>query len=194
MDFLENGADGADDISDEQLVFRTLENKEAYLSLMRRYEAKLLRYAHRLGIPEKDAEDVVQESFIKAYVNLRSFDPSLKFSSWIYRITHNAAMDYFRKASNRSEALLVDDERSALSWMASDLESDHEAKLSSDRQLLAKAMEGLDCKYREVLVLRYFEELDYVEIADVLRKPLGSVSTLLNRAKKKLKEKMKNPF
>lgn len=194
MDFLEAEKSGVDNLSDEQLVFLTLDNKEAYLCLMRRYEAKLLRYAHRLGIPEKDAEDVVQESFIKAYVNLRSFDTGLKFSSWIYRITHNAAMDYFRKARNRNEALLIDDEKSALNWMASELSSDSEANLSSDRQLLAAAMDQLDAKYREVLILRYFEELDYGEIADILRKPMGSVSTLLNRAKKKLRETMKNPF
>ena len=85
------------DEEDGEIVRRTLADKEAFVVLIERYEAKLERYLTRLGVglPE-DREDILQNVFIKAYKNLNSFDPTLTFSSWIYRIAHNETMSFFR--------------------------------------------------------------------------------------------------
>ena len=84
--------------TDVELVKLALVNQDIFLYLMERYEQKLLRYIQRFtGLSKECAEDALQESFIKIYQNLNSFDSSLNFSSWVYRITHNETVTYLRK-------------------------------------------------------------------------------------------------
>ena len=92
--------------TDEEIVRRTLADKEAFALLIERYEAKLARYLERLGIavPE-DREDILQNTFVKAYRNLNSFDTELSFSSWVYRIAQNEAMSFFRARRARPNDL-----------------------------------------------------------------------------------------
>ena len=178
-----------DTMTDEQLVSQTLEHKEAFGVLVRRYSDKLTRYIQRLGVfRREDAEDVLQNVFIKAYRNLNGFDPSLKFSSWIYRITHNEAMSFFRSRKARPEGSLIGDSEIVLDVLPSLLDIESEASKSLDSDILRKALYKLDAKYRDVLVLRYFEEREYNEISDILQVPVSTVGTLISRAKKKLKE------
>ena len=95
------------ELADEQIVKEALLDQERFALLIERYEAKLLRYLERLGIAAReDREDVLQNSFIKAYRNLNSFDLSLSFSSWMYRITHNEAMSFFRAKRARPKVAL----------------------------------------------------------------------------------------
>src|SRR5665647_2704997 len=83
-------------MTDEEIVRRTLLDKEAFALLIERYEAKLMRYCERLGVGlREDREDILQNAFVKAYKNLNSFDPTLAFSSWMYRIVHNETMGFF---------------------------------------------------------------------------------------------------
>ena len=90
------------DMTDEELVKSALTQKDNYAYLMQRYEEKLRRYIIRLrGGREDDTDDILQEVFIKVYKNLNDFDPSLKFSSWIYRITHNETITFLRKINRR---------------------------------------------------------------------------------------------
>lgn len=163
----------------------TLENQDFFLYLMQRYETKLLRYVNRtFSTRPEDAEDIVQESFINAYRYLNSFDQRLKFSSWLYRITHNAAVSFFRKAKARPQVVVGEDGDDLLDRIASDhdlMEEIHE-KLTATQ--VRDVLERLDPKYREVLVLRYLEDKEYQEISDILQKPIGTVGTLINRAKK----------
>ncbi|MCC7522679.1 sigma-70 family RNA polymerase sigma factor [Candidatus Uhrbacteria bacterium] len=178
-------------MSDEQVVGSALVNKEAFGELVKRYEARLTRYLHRLGVyRQEDTEDVLQNIFLKTYRNLNEFDKSLKFSSWIYRIAHNEAMSFFRARSVRPEGSIIDDSESALEILRSNLDASHEAERNIDAEHLSKALASIDAKYRDVIVLRYFEEREYTEISDILRIPTGTVATLLNRAKKKLQKEL----
>jgi RNA polymerase sigma-70 factor (ECF subfamily) len=177
--------------SDEELVKLTLENQEYFLFIMKRYEDKLLRYILRISnIKKEDAEDLLQEVFIKVYQNLNDFDQKLKFSSWIYRITHNIVIDNFRKIKARPEIVKLDQEINdkVLENIKSDFDISREIDIRYLRDVMEKVFKKIDEKYKEVLVLRFFEDKSYEEISDILKKPIGTISTLINRAKKQFKK------
>ena len=176
--------------SDKELVVLALRERESFGSLVERYEAKLERYITRLGVRDpEDRADVLQEIFIKVYRNLNSFDQSLSFSAWIYRIAHNEAISWYRKQKARPEGYLVSEGDEIVKLMA-DQSTSPEDKFdqSIDKETLLRAMERLDDRYRDVLILRYFEHLEYEDISDVLKVPTGTVGTLVHRGKKQLKE------
>lgn len=176
--------------TDEELVKMALNNQDSFLYLVERYEKKLLSYIIRIsGFSKEDAEDVLQEVFIKVYVNLNSFDDDLKFSSWVYRITHNEVINNYRKKKVRPQSVMdLDDE--FLNNLASDLKTDGHIDQRYLKENVAKVIENLDPKYKEILVLRFWEDKDYSEISDILKKPMGTVATLISRAKKKFQEEL----
>jgi RNA polymerase sigma-70 factor (ECF subfamily) len=127
------------------------------------------------------------------YQNLYDFDDQYSFSSWFYRITHNVLISHLRKMDQKHVLVSIDNDDSARKLVDSlpadvDLEEEFERK---DLVVnLEKALGKIPNKYREVLVLYYFEEKSYKEICDILRRSLGSVSVLMNRAKAKLKTEL----
>ena len=175
-------------ISDEEIVSMTLRERSTFGFIVERYEAKLRRYIERLGIRDKDDQmDVLQEVFIKAYKNLNSFDMQMSFSAWIYRIAHNEAISWYRKHNVRPEGHLIADSSEVLNLIKSKEEA---ADVVFDQNINAeevnKALLRIDEKYRQILTLRYFEHMEYDEISDVLKIPVGSVGTLIHRGKKQL--------
>ena len=178
--------------SDKELVRAALKNVDDFSWLMKRYEKPLLRYIHRAtNASREDAEDILQDIFIKVYRSLNAFDQKLSFSSWIYRIAHNEIINQHKRRV-RSRTISLDSESTGGETIQDELSSnksiqdDYIAKENSER--VRKALGKLSIKYREVLVLRYFEDKDYQEISDILRKPPGTVAVLLNRAKAKFKK------
>lgn len=179
-----------ENLSDEELVKLTLVDQESFLYLMRRYEDKLGRYIKRIsGLASEDIEDLVQEVFIKTYQNLNNFDQNLKFSSWIYRITHNEVISHWRKKKARPESVVWDTEI-FLNNIAADLDIGKDVDRSILKEDMREIFGRMDIKYREVLVLKFIEEKNYQEISDILKKPMGTVATLINRAKKQFKQKL----
>lgn len=182
-----------DDISqasDEAIVTATLADKEAFGYLIERYEQKLTRYLLRLGVRTvEDQQDVLQETFIKAYRNLNGFDTSLSFSSWIYRIAHNEAVSWYRKRNVRPEGHMIADSEELIGFMAeAEVGADVLFDQSINAEVLAAALAQIEDKYRQPLVLRYFEHKNYDEISDILMIPIGSVGTLIHRGKKQLRD------
>lgn len=175
-------------LSDEDIAELVSADKEYFGILIRRYEGRLSRYVRRIGGGTKESvEDVVQNIFIKAYVNIQSFRRDQKFSSWLYGIAHNECIDYWRR--NKKHAGISLDENLELAAVLSsgeDIEKDLFRKEEGER--LRKVLELLPLKFREVLVLRYLEDKDYEEIGDILKKPVSTVGTLLHRAKSRLKK------
>ena len=157
--------------SDEEVVKLTLENKEYFGDLVDRYEAKLTRYIARLGVRnQEDQLDVLQEIFLKTYKNLNGFDTSMKFSSWIYRISHNEAISWYRKKNVRPEGHLIADSEELIGFMTSkDETQDEEFDKQVNAEVLNQALQAIDEKYREVIILRYFEHKEYEEISDILK-------------------------
>lgn len=182
-----------DQMTDEDLVKYSLQHEDAFYPLMKRYEPVLLRYIHRMTqVSQEEAEDLLQEIFIKVYRNLNGFDTNLKFSTWVYRIAHNEIISQYRK--NRQTRFSVepdgDDEetRSLAAFMSNTLDVESRYIDIEKAKAVRNALGKLPSKYRDILVLHYFEELSYSEISDILKKPPGSVATLLNRARTKFKK------
>lgn len=169
-------------LSDEELVdvIRS-QNQELFKELMQRYQNKLLRYASYFVRDQEKAEDVVQEAFIKTFINLQGFNTKKKFSSWIYRIVHNEAINQIKRSKKEISLesnlwireKLVDD---------TNLEEDFVRKQA--REILILCLEELPLIYRVILTLFYLEEKSYEEISDILRIPVGTVGARINRGKK----------
>jgi len=147
-----------------------------------------MRYVVRLGCRNSaSAQDLLQEIFIKTYLHLNDYDQSFPFSSWIYRIAHNEIISFFRKEKIRPAVLEREADFFLLENMVSDLGvNDPEHHRYSPREIQA-TVDSLETKYRDVIVLKFFEEKSYAEISDILQMPEGTVATLINRAKKKMK-------
>ena len=167
---------------DEQVIeiVRT-KDKEAYAEIIKRYQTKLMRYASYITGDEHVGADVVQEGFIKAYVNLNGFDTQKKFSSWMYRIVHNEAVNLLNKYKKQRP---MDDQAELDSGINLEDEFIKEEIVSHAHHCL----EQMPLMYKEPLSLFYLEENSYEEISDILRIPIGTVGTRINRAKEMMKK------
>src|SRR3989338_9101483 len=153
--------------TDEELVALSLQNRDFFAYIVDRYEEKMFRYVRRItNLREEDLSDILQDIFIKVYQNLNDYDRNLSFSSWIYRIAHNQVVDTYRKNKSRPQGNYIDVDDSVIENFANDFD-------------FVKAIDN-----------KYFEEKDYKEISDILKKPMGTVATLINRAKKQFKEEL----
>ncbi len=176
--------------TDEQLVVLTLKNQEYYLCLMKRYEDKLFNYILKISnISKEEAEDILQEVFIKVYQNLNDYDSNSKFSSWIYRIAHNATVSAFRKKDVRPQSVPWDNEE-LINMLKSTSNIEKDIIQQSTYKHILNIIDGLPFKYKEVLILKFVENKDYREISDILHKPMGTIATLINRAKKSLNQEL----
>ncbi|MFW6210277.1 MAG: RNA polymerase sigma factor [Patescibacteria group bacterium] len=176
------------DMSDEVLADAARVERNAFGLLVERYEQPLRRYVTRLGVRNHDDQlDVLQEVFLKAYRNINSFDTKLKFSSWIYRIAHNEAVSWFRKRNARPEGHAVADGEEVIEFLRSgEVSPEEQFDTVVNAEAVNIALRRLDDRYRNALILRYFEHKEYQEISDILRVPVGTVGTLLHRGKQQL--------
>lgn len=182
-----------DHVSDEDIIPLLLQDRNVFTVLVKRYENPLSRYIRRIGVVSKDdREDVLQNIFIKTYRNIHSFDTSLSFSTWIYRIAHNEAVSFFRAKKVRPEGHLVEDSEDALAKIFDDTDFVELLDKKIQAQHIASQVEKLDQIYQDVIILRYFEDRSYTEISDILKIREGTVATLLHRAKKKLRISIEN--
>lgn len=145
-----------------------------------------------MKISDGDAEDILQEVFIKTYENLNDFDRDLKFSSWIYRITHNHTISYYRKHKKASQTLSLEDNTVLFERLKSEFNLKDKLDNKIQKEKISHLLSKLDKKYRDALILKYLEDKDYREISNILKKPMGTIATLLNRAKEKFREILKN--
>lgn len=165
-------------------------NKEAYRELFARYQKKLFAYILHLVGSREESEDILQNVFVKTYKSIDHFDQTRKFSSWIYRIAHNEAVNYLKRKSKRYTVSWED-----ISTSKDKLDTSTLEELPEDRMMhkeiakdIDEALEKIPPKYQHILRLRYFDEMSYDEIGVLLQKPVNTVGTLINRAKKKLLE------
>ncbi len=172
--------------TDEQVATRVQNaDTEAYGELVNRYEAKLLRYGRKFLARDEDREDIVQDIFISAYQNIQSFDTAQRFSPWIYRIAHNAFVNEIRK--NERRPILSFDFDTLIPHAAYEDPVENEREQKDMRAYLERGLSEIPAKYREVLVLHYFEDMAYKDIADILQVPQGTVGIRLKRAKEALR-------
>lgn len=175
-------------LPDEKIVeLICSKDKKLYSEIIKRYQDKLMRYTLYLIRDNDKAKDIVQETFIKAYINLNSFNTKKKFSNWIYRIAHNETINFLKKY--KKEISLNDN----LKFENDNIIEDNFLKTEL-KDLIWKCIDKIPTSLKEPLILYYFEEKSYEEISDVLRIPIGTVGTKINRAKillKKICQEMK---
>lgn len=160
-------------------------NSTEFEKLVQAYQQKLFMYVLKYIHDEETAADVVQEAFIKMYVNLNSYDTTRPFSAWAYRITHNEMINHIRKhrpSVEYDESAQYDD----VFDDRPDLTEEIDKSLRANQ--LHKLISRLPMKYREVINLHYFEHCDYETIGNIISRPTSSVGTRLRRAKEQLKK------
>ncbi|MCP4935693.1 MAG: RNA polymerase sigma factor [bacterium] len=170
---------------------------QAFERLIRNYNQRLYRIARAIVRDDMEAEDVVQETYIKAFTNLDKFQGSDRLGAWLARITTNLAIDRTRK-SNRAQKLVDDllnlapntNEQSTQISSSQTLSPERQAAMSQIRKLLEREIDLLPDGFREVFVLRVVEELSIEETSDILQIPHATVKTRLHRARRKLQSSL----
>jgi RNA polymerase sigma-70 factor (ECF subfamily) len=183
-------------LEDTQLVERALAgSQEAYREIVERYQRPIYSLVVRMVRDPSTAEDLAQDVFCKAFRALSSFDRTRKFSSWLFKIAHNSAIDQLRKKRVATVSLESEDPETddPLRRVADPNAEDPEEY--SRRQELGVAIEaslgGLREEYREILVLRFEQEKSYEEISEITGLALGTVKTHLHRARRALAKDLK---
>jgi len=170
-------------LDDRTLVARILEgDRDRFTELVKRYEKRIINYVYRITHRYEDAHDLAQEIFVKVYVALDRYDPKYQFSTWLFRIAQNSAIDALSIAPKPG------DEDTKEREFADTGVSPYRAM--SNKQLadaIDTAVKNLPTDYRELIQLRHFAELSYEEIASMKKLPLGTVKNKLFRARNLLK-------
>ena len=185
--------------SDAQLVSTALEgDQSAYTLLMERHKDPLRLYVNEFivhlknsdGIIElaEEPQDIVQEAFQKAFQALPTYNPQYKFSTWLFNIARNIAIDYGRKRKISIGANITPDNFHSLANIGSGIRNSPEDKMISSQEYrtLIEIISSLDEKYREPAILRFIKEYEYNEIAQELNLELNTVKTRIKRAKELL--------
>jgi RNA polymerase sigma-70 factor (ECF subfamily) len=180
-------------LDDRALVARILEgDRDRFTTLVSRYEKRVVNYVYRITHRYEDAHDLAQEIFVKVYLALDRYDPKYQFSTWLFRIAQNSAIDALRKKAIAEVPLTrqsSDDSDGTDREFADDGISPYRAL--KNKQLSAAidtAVANLPMDYRELIQLRHFAELSYEEIATMKKLPLGTVKNKLFRARNLLKD------
>ena len=178
-------------LSDQELITKALQEVDYFSCLYDRYEARLLRYIKRLAqLSDEEAEDILQDAFIKIWRNLNAYDSGLSFNSWVYRIVHNQAISAWRKRTSYGKDQQVPWEETSVGQHGAE---DPKVAVFEDETeeagpALRRLIHQLPDHYREVLLLRFWENLSYEDISDVLKIPEGTVATRVNRGKQALRQ------
>ncbi|PCD81730.1 RNA polymerase subunit sigma [Lysinibacillus fusiformis] len=170
-------------MEEAELIVRAQQgDKEAYINLIRIHQQTVEKFAFQCGVHSNDLADVSQEVFVKLYRFLHQFKQD-RFTTWLYKITLNATRDYYRKEQRE----LAKEDKLNAQRQTIFLSAEDDVLLFEEDKLLHNAIQALDEKYRYPIVLYYFHELKYEEIAEVLNISLSTVKVRLLRAKEKLK-------
>ncbi|MDD2694240.1 MAG: sigma-70 family RNA polymerase sigma factor [Candidatus Gracilibacteria bacterium] len=180
-------------MNDSNLVQRIIENPDVFAEVIDAYEEKLMRYILRMtDIDEMDAENLLQDIFIKVYRYIHEYDVRYSFSSWIYRIAHNMIIDNFRKNQKFAGNISLQDEeyQNIIDSLTDGNSPRYDLQKKEKRTCVQKAIALLRREYQEIILLKCIEGYSYEEISDILKVPIGTASTLVNRARKQLRENL----
>ena len=178
--------------ADGELVTRAISGREdGFEELVRRYQRPIAAYVYRMVGNYESALDLTQEVFIKIYGSLERYRPEYKFSTWIYKIAHNAAVDHLRRHAVREQSLVHETEtgeQHELPLASSRLTPEQEYAGKERRGEIEHVVQQLPPAYRELIVLRHSHDLSYDEIAEVTGLPLGTVKNRLFRARELMRQ------
>lgn len=173
-------------------------DRGAFAQLVDLYKDKIYHLAYRMTGNAQDAEDVVQETFLRVYSNLEKYDDQQKFSTWIYRIATNLCIDRLRKrrATYSLDAEMNDGESNDwYSMLPSNEETpENQLVLSETQTQIRESIDALPEKYKSIVILRYLQDLSLQEISDILKMPITTIKTRLHRGREYLRKKLDHTF
>ncbi len=178
-------------LTDGELIEKAISGREdGFEELVRRYQRPITGYIYRMLNNYDSALDVTQEVFIKVYNSLERYSSDYKFSTWLYRIAHNAAIDYMRRNSTYQQSIESENEDGSfqLQIESPNPTPEQERERSEWRTEIESVVRCLPSVYRELIVLRHSQELSYEEIAEITNLPLGTVKNRLFRAREMMRE------
>ncbi|MDZ5474160.1 RNA polymerase sigma factor SigW [Bacillus sp. 31A1R] len=171
-------------------------DQSAFAEIVEIYKDKVYQLCYRMLGNRHEAEDMAQEAFIRAYVNITRFNINLKFSTWLYRIATNLCIDRIRK---KKPDYYLDAEVSGTDGLTMYSQVAADTSLPEDdlenlelQETIQKEISKLPEKYRSVIVLKYIEELSLNEISEILDIPLGTVKTRIHRGREALRHQLRN--
>lgn len=180
----------------EKIILVKKGDQSAYEDLVSFYQNKIYQHCYRMLGNAHEAEDIAQEAFIRAYVNIHSFDEKRKFSSWLYRIATNLSIDRLRK---RKPDYFLDAEVKGTDGldMYSQLQSEgaslvEEVENNELQRYIHTKISELPPKYRSIIILRYLEEFSLKEISEILDIPVGTVKTRIHRGREALRKRLRH--
>jgi RNA polymerase sigma-70 factor (ECF subfamily) len=181
-------------LDDRALVARSLEgDRDRFTELVKRYEKRVVNYVYRITHRYEEAHDLTQEIFVKVFMALDRYDPKYQFSTWLFRIAQNSAIDALRKKSIAEVPIAKpagDDDAKDREFADTGISPYRALKNKQLAAAIDDAVRELPADYRELIQLRHFAELSYEEIASMKKLPLGTVKNKLFRARNMLKESL----
>ena len=177
--------------SDRDLVATAVSGVEgSFEELVRRYQRPISAYVYRMVGNYESALDLTQEIFIKVYSSLRRYRSEFKFSTWIYKIAHNSAIDHLRRTATREQSLVMGPENDEFDRPVEStrLSPEQESERKERRGEIESVVRALPGNYRELIILRHSQDLSYEEIVEVTGLPLGTVKNRLFRAREMMRE------
>lgn len=179
------------EFTDAELIAKAISGREdGFEEIVRRYQRPITNYVYRM-LGNYDASlDVTQEIFIKVYNSMARYSSEYKFSTWLYKISHNAAIDYLRRHSVHVQSLEVENEDGAyqVQFESKRLSPEQERERSEWREEIDTVVKRLPTGYKELIVLRHNQDLSYDEIAEITNLPLGTVKNRLFRAREMMRD------
>jgi len=170
-------------------------NLDSFSKLITHFEKPLLRYIQRISsFRFEEAEEVLQESFLKTWRYIHEYDTSFAFSTWIYRIVHQMTISEWRKQVSRGREFEAEWDQEHSENIASMIDTEQDLISQETKEHVRKAISYLPDQYRQVLVLKSLEQKSYEEISDILKIPIGTAGSLVSRAKSKLKHILESSF
>ena len=180
-------------LEDRALVELALQRDQgAFALLLEKYRSALMTHILKYVTVVEDAEDICQRSFEKAFMNIDRYNPRYAFSTWLYNIAQNEAIDHLRRSRASINSVPISSEREALEVLSG---STPEEEFIIDQAVsdLMGSIRNLPESYRQVAELRFIKDYAYEDIARELALPLGTVKTRINRARKLLEKMIENP-
>jgi len=177
--------------SDSDLVAIAIHGGEgSFEELVRRYQRPISAYVYRMVGNYESALDLTQEIFIKVYSSLRRYRAEFKFSTWIYKIAHNSAVDHLRRNATREQSLVMGSESDPFDMPieCGRLSPEQESERRERRVEIESVVRSLPANYRELIILRHSQDLSYEEIVEVTGLPLGTVKNRLFRAREMMRQ------
>lgn len=178
-------------VNDRELVAIAVEGFDgSFEELVRRYQRPISAYVYRMVGNYESALDLTQEIFIKVYNSLNRYRAEFKFSTWIYKIAHNAAVDHLRRTATREQPLVMGPEGDSfdLPLESARLSPEQESERKERRSEIEAVVRALPANYRELIILRHSQDLSYEEIVEVTGLPLGTVKNRLFRAREMMRQ------